>query len=119
MQSQSAGAYFIERPPLELAWVNCGTAVTKQDFEPLLNLPIVSTLRSSKVHGDGLVKPIAVRMAYDVGQSFIDRASDRPALLHWESQSFGQAVNRSAHYREPLGIAVQRQHQQQTSSVSG
>jgi hypothetical protein len=94
VQSQSAGAYFIERPPLKLARVTCGTAVTKQDFESLLNLPIVSTLRSSKVHSDGLVKAIAVRMADDVSQSFIDGASDRPALLHRESKNFGQTFNR-------------------------
>jgi len=99
MESQSAGAYFIERPPLDLARVNRGTPVTKQYFEPLLNLPIVSALRSPKVHRDGLVQAIAVRMADDVSQSFIDRACDRPALRDGESQSFGQAFNRSAHYR--------------------
>jgi hypothetical protein len=99
VQSQSAGAYFIERPALELARVNRWTAVTKQDFEPLLNLSIVSALRSPKVHRDGLVKSIAVRMADDVGQGFIDRARNRPALRDGESQSFGQAFNRSAHYR--------------------
>jgi hypothetical protein len=93
---------------LKLARVNGGTAVTKEDFEPLLNLPIVSTLRSSKVHGDGLVKAIAVRMADDVSQSFINRASNRPALRDGESQGFGQAFNCSSHCREPLGIAVQR-----------
>ena len=47
----------------------------------------------------GLVQAIAVRMADDVSQSFIDRACDRPALRDGESQSFGQAFNRSAHYR--------------------
>jgi hypothetical protein len=99
VQSQSAWAYFIERAPLKLARVNCGTAVTKQDFEPLLNLPIVSTLCSSKVHGDGLVKAIAVRMADDVSQSFIDGASDRPALLHRESKNFGQTFNRCPRHR--------------------
>jgi len=119
VQSQSAGAYFVERPPLELARVNRGTAVTKQDFEPLLNLPIVSAVRSPKVHRDGLVQAIAVRMADDVSQSFVDRACDRPALRDGESQSFGEAFNRSAHYREALGITVKRQHQQQTSSVHG
>jgi len=99
VQSQSAGAYFIQWPPLELARVNSGTTVTKQDFEPLLNLPIVSALRSPKVHGDGLVQAIAVRMADDVSQSFVDRACDRPALRDGESQSLGQTFNRSAHYR--------------------
>jgi hypothetical protein len=99
VQSQSAGAYFIERPAVELARVNCGTSVTKQYFEPLLDLPILSALRSPKVHGDGLVRSIAVRVADDVSQSFIDGASDRPALSDGESQSFGQAFNRSAHYR--------------------
>jgi hypothetical protein len=99
VQSQSAGPYFFERPPLKLARINCGTAVTKQDFEPLLNLPIVSTLRSSKLHGDGLVKAIAVRMADDVSQSFIDGASDRRALLHRESKNFGQTFNRCPRHR--------------------
>jgi len=99
VQSQSAWAYFIERAPLKLARVNCGTAVTKQDFEPLLNLPIVSTLRSSKVHGDGLIETIAVRMADDVSQSFIDGASDRPALLHGESKNLGQTFNRCPRHR--------------------
>jgi len=84
---------------LELARVNRWTAVTKKDFEPLLNLPIVSALRCPKVHGDGLVQAIAVRMAADVSQSFINRACDRPALRDGESQGFGQAFNRSAHYR--------------------
>src|SRR5713226_1298508 len=99
VQPHSAVAYFIQRPHLELAMVNSGTTVTKQDFEPLLNLPIVSALRYPKVHGDGLVQAIAVRMADDVSQSFIDRACDRPALRDGESQSFGEAFNRSAHYR--------------------
>src|ERR1700745_4347845 len=49
MQSQSAGAYFIQRPALELARVNRWAAVTKKDFEPLLNLPILLALRSPKV----------------------------------------------------------------------
>src|ERR1700741_2271689 len=62
VQSQSAGAYFIERPALELRRVNRWTAVTKKDFEPLLNLPIVLALRSPKVHRDGTVQAIAVRM---------------------------------------------------------
>src|SRR5258708_5394560 len=119
VQSQSARAYFIQRPPLELRRVNSGTTVTKQDFEPLLNLPVVSALRSPKVHGNGLVQAIAVRMADDVSQSFINRACDRPALRDGESQSFGEAFNRFAHYRQPLGITVKRQHQQQTSSVNG
>src|SRR5260370_36879586 len=99
VQSQSARAYFIERPALELARVNRWTAVTKKDFEPLLNLPIVSALRSPKVHGDGLVQAIAVRMADDVSQSFLNRQCDRPALRDGESQSLGQTFNRSAHYR--------------------
>jgi hypothetical protein len=99
VQSQSAGAYFIERPALELRRVNRWTAVTKKDFEPLLNLPIVLALRSPKVHRDGTVQAIAVRMADDVSQSFIDGACDRPTLRDGESQSFGQAINRSAHYR--------------------
>src|SRR6266704_4129873 len=101
VQSQSAGAYFIQRPPLELARVDRGTAVTKKDFEPLLNLPILSARRSPKVHGDGLVRSIAVRMADDVSQSFIDRACDRPALRDGESRGFGQAFNCSPHCREP------------------
>ena len=79
VQTQSAGAYFIERPALELARVNRWTAVTKQDFEPLLNLSIVSVVRSPEVHADGLVRSIAVRVADDVSQSFINRACDRPA----------------------------------------
>jgi len=99
VQSQSAGAYFFERPALELARVNRWTAVTKKDFEPLLNLPIVSAVRSPEIHGDWLVRSIAVRVADDVSQSFINRACDRPALRDGESQSFGQAFNRSAHYR--------------------
>jgi hypothetical protein len=99
VQSQSAGAYFIKRSALELRRVNRWTAVTKKDFKPLLNLPIVSALRFPKVHRDGLVQAIAVRMADDVSQSFIDRAYDRPALRDGESQSLGQAFNRSAHYR--------------------
>lgn len=85
VQSQSAGAYFIERPALELARVNRWTSVTKKDFEPLLNLPIVSAPRSPKVHRDGLVQAIAVRMADDVSQSFIDRARDRATLRDGES----------------------------------
>jgi hypothetical protein len=84
VQSQAAGAYFIERPALELARVNRWTAVTKKDFEPLLNLPILSALRSPKIHRDGLVQAIAVRMADDVSQSFIDRACDRPAVRNGE-----------------------------------
>src|SRR5260370_4377030 len=116
VQSQSARAYFIERPALELARVNRWIAVTKKDFEPLLNLPIVSALRSPKVHRDGLVQAIAIRMAGDVSQSFIDPACDRPAPRDGESPSFGQSFNRSAHYRYPLGVTVQRQHPQQTSS---
>jgi hypothetical protein len=119
VQSQSAWAYFFERPPLELVRVNRWTAVKKQYFEPLLDLPIVSALRLSKVHRDWLVKPIAVRMSHDVGQTFIDRASDQPALLERKSQSFGQAINRASHYREPLGIAVQGEHHQQTSWALG
>jgi hypothetical protein len=99
VQPQSAGAYFIKRPASELARVNRWTAVTKKDFEPLLDLPIVLAPCSPKVHRDGLVQAIAVRMADDVSQSFIDRACDRPALRDRESQSFGQAFNRSAHYR--------------------
>jgi hypothetical protein len=99
VQSQSAGAYFIERPALEFARINRWTAVKKKDFKPLLSLPIVSAQRSPKVHRDGLVQAIAVRMADDVSQSFIDRPRDRPALRAGESQSFGQAFNRSAHYR--------------------
>jgi hypothetical protein len=98
VQSQSAGAYLIERPALELARVNRWTAVTKQDFEPLLSFPIVSALRSSKVHGNGLVKPITVRMADDVSQSFIDGPGDRPALLHRETKNFGQTFNRCARH---------------------
>jgi len=66
MQSQSAGAYFIERPALELRRVNRWTAVAKQDFEPLLDLPVVSTVRSAKIHRDGPVRSIAVRMTDDV-----------------------------------------------------
>src|SRR5258708_22807896 len=71
VQSQSAGAYFIQWPPLDLARVNRGTPVTKQYFEPLLNLPIVSALRSPKVHGNALVQAIAVRIADDVRHIFI------------------------------------------------
>src|SRR5260370_1996325 len=74
VQSQSARAYFIERPALELARGNRWIAVTKKDFAPLLNLPIVSALRSPQVHRDGLVQAIAIRMAGDVSQSFIDPA---------------------------------------------
>jgi hypothetical protein len=98
-QSQSAGAYFIERSALKLRRVNRWAVVTKKDFEPLLHLPMLSALRFPKVHRDGLVQAIAVRMADDVSQSFIDRACDRPALRDGESQSFSQAFNRSAHYR--------------------
>jgi hypothetical protein len=84
-----------------------------------LDFPFVPALRSSKVHGDGLVKTIAVGMPHDVGESFVDRASDRPAVRRGESQSFGQAFNRSPHYRKPLWIAVQSQHQHKISTVSG
>src|SRR5580704_7868216 len=93
VQSQSAGAYLIERPALELARVNRGTAVTKQDFEPLLNLSIVSAVRSREVHCDGLVRSIAVGVADDVSQSFINRACDRPALRDGESQSLGETFS--------------------------
>src|SRR5260370_42519979 len=91
VQSQSARAYFIERPALELARVNRWIAVTKKDFEPLLNLPIVSALRSPKVHRDGLVQAIAIRMAGACSQSFIDPSCDRPALRGVESQRVVQA----------------------------
>jgi hypothetical protein len=85
MQSQSARAYFIERPALELARINRWTAVTKKDLEPLLDLPCVSAVCSPKVRGDGLVQAIAARMANDVRQSFMDRACDRPTLGVGES----------------------------------
>jgi hypothetical protein len=85
VQSQSTGAYFIEGPPLELAWVNRWTAVTKKDFEPLLNFSFGLALRPSKVHGDGLIEPITVGMPHNVGESFIHRADDRPALHFRES----------------------------------
>jgi hypothetical protein len=57
-------------------------------------------------------------MPRDVGQSFVDCASDRCALDGRETQSFRQALNRCPHYREPLGIAVDSQHQQQTRSMA-
>jgi hypothetical protein len=84
---------------LEFASVNRGAAVAKQYFEPLLNSPIVSALRSPKVQRDGLVRSTAVRMADDVSQRFIGRRCDRPALRDGESWSFGQAFNRCPRHR--------------------
>jgi hypothetical protein len=84
-----------------------------------LDLPIVLALRPSKIDNDGWVKAIAVRMPHDVGQSFIDCAGDRRALDGRETQSFRQGLNRWPHDREPLGIAVDSQHQQQTRSMAG
>jgi len=54
-----------------------GQEVNRGRF-PLLEL-LTALCRSKKVPGDGLVKAIAMGMAYDAGDSFIDRASDRPA----------------------------------------
>jgi len=84
-----------------------------------LDSPIVLALRPSKIDKDGLVKAIAVRMPHDVGQSYVDCASDRRALEGRETQGFRQALNRRPHHREPLGIAVDSQHQQQTRSMAG
>jgi len=84
-----------------------------------LDLPIVLALCLSKVDNDGLVKAMAVRMPHDVGQSFVDCPGDRRALDGRETQSFRQALNRCPYYREPLGIAVDSQHQQQTRSMAG
>jgi len=82
--------------------------VTKEYFEPVLDFPFVSALRPSKVHGDRFVEAITVGVPHDVGESFVDRASDRPALDCRESQCLGQTFHRSAYYREQPGIAVQR-----------
>src|ERR1700719_3368111 len=86
VQSQSAGSYRFELPPSQLVHVNRRTTVTKQYFESLLDCSVVTALRLSKIHGDRLVRAIAVGMPHYVGESFIDRASDRPALYGRKSQ---------------------------------
>jgi len=89
VQSQSSRSYFVEGPPVQFACINFCTAVEEQDFKPLPDFPFRLTLRLSKIHSDGLIEPITVGMSHNVGQSFIDRACDRPALHSRESQSLG------------------------------
>jgi len=84
----------------------------------VLNFPLLFGLRFPKVHGDRLVVSITVGMPYNVGKRLIDRAGDGPAVLRFEFQSLCQTFHGCPYYRETFGIAIQRDHQQQTSSVA-
>jgi hypothetical protein len=109
VQAQSAWPYLLKWPPSEFARVNRRASVTKKYFESAFNFfALPAAPRSSKVHGDRLAWAIAVGVPHDVGQSFIDRASDRSGLGYRESQVFSQALNCPAHYREQSGTAVYR-----------
>jgi len=107
VQAQSSWPYLFKWPPSEFARVNCRASVTKEYFESAFNFfALPAAPRSSKVHGDRLVRAIAVGMPHDVGQSFVDRASDRSGFRYRESQVLSQAFNGSTHYREQPGTAV-------------
>jgi hypothetical protein len=99
VQAQSSWPYPFKWPPSKFARVNCRASVTKEYFESAFHfVALPAAPRSSKVHGDRLARAIAVGMPHDVGQSFIDRASDRSGRRYWESHVLSQAFNCSTHY---------------------
>jgi hypothetical protein len=99
VQAQSTWPYLLKWPPSEFARVDRWASVTKEYFESAFNfVALPAAPRSSKVHGDRLARAIAVGMPHDVGQIFIDRASDRSGLRYRESHVLSQAFNGSTHY---------------------
>jgi len=111
VQSEAAGPQFLERPAAQFVGIDCGATVAEKNLEPLFDRLAAPSRSPPKVEGDGPVWPVAVGMAQDVGERFIDGARDGPALRGGESERFGQRFHCSAHGRKQSGIAAQRDHQ--------
>ena len=68
-------------------------------------------------HFDRLPGPAAVCVANNIGQSFINGASQRPAFACGKAHLFGQAHHRAAHHAQHFRIARQLKSEEPVSAM--
>jgi hypothetical protein len=116
METKPARLYFFERSHAEIRLLDRRPMIAQQYLDPVGSLGVGLFVDGTEEHFNRLVLPAFVRVPDDIGQRFVDSASDGPTLWLGKSERFRQAFHCPAHRAEQTGIALKLQLQEQTAA---
>jgi hypothetical protein len=116
MQTESAGPDFREFAHTQLRALDRRPTIAQKNLETFGGFVIRMAVNGAEGHLNGAVGPALIRMTNDVGERFVNGASDGTAFRLGEPERFGKTFHGSAHGAEQAGIAGQFEPQQQAAA---
>lgn len=110
MQTETAGLDFVETAATQFRRVDGWTLITEQNFQAIGWIGS-ARVDAAAIYLDGLIGPSVIAVAHDIGQGFINRASDRAAVWRREPENLSKAFESATYDAEQLGVTMQLKFQ--------